>query len=66
MDLEKYWPVISANPVPFILFAVVIGGFMWLVASLYYAGQVSTAKAQAELAEKQRDEFKSKLSALTP
>lgn len=66
MDLEKYWPVISANPVPFILFAVVIGGFMWLVASLYYAGQVSTAKAQAELAEKQRDEFKSKLSVSSP
>lgn len=66
MDLEKYWPVISANPVPFILFAIVIGGFMWFVASLYYSGQVTSAKAQAELAERQRDEFKSKLAVASP
>jgi hypothetical protein len=34
--------------------------------SLYFSGQVATARAQAELAEKQRDDFKSKLAVASP
>ncbi|MEY9184892.1 hypothetical protein [Bradyrhizobium sp. USDA 313] len=66
MDLEKYWPVIQANPVPFLVFGAAICASVWFLASLYYSGQVAAAKAQAELAEKQRDDFKQKLSVSTP
>jgi hypothetical protein len=64
--LEKNWQLISANPIPFFALVVVVGGFVWTIASLYFSGQIATAKAQAELAEKQRDDFKSKLSVSSP
>lgn len=64
--LEKNWALISAQPLPFILLAGVVGAFIWTVASIYYSGQVATAKGEATLAEKQRDDFKSKLSVSSP
>jgi hypothetical protein len=64
--LEKNWQLIAANPLPFIMLAAIVGGFVWTVASIYFSGQVATAKAQAELAEKQRDDFKSKLAVSSP
>jgi hypothetical protein len=67
MDLlEKYWALIVANPLPFVAVAVLVGGFMWSVASIYFSGQIATAKAQAELAERQRDDFKNKLAVSSP
>ena len=64
--LEKNLAVITANPLPFLALVVIVAGFMWTIASIYYSGQISTAKGQAELAEKQRDDFKSKLSVSSP
>src|SRR6267143_1401091 len=64
--LEKYWALMIANPLAFIAVAVLVGGFIWSVASIYFSGQIATAKGQAELAEKQRDDFKNKLSVSSP
>jgi hypothetical protein len=64
--LEKNWQLISVNPLPFAALVVIVGGFMWTIASLYFSGQIATSKAQAELAEKQRDDFKSKLAVSSP
>lgn len=64
--LEKNWQLIAANPLPFGALAVLVGGFIWTIASLYFSGQIATARGQAELAEKQRDDFKSKLAVSTP
>lgn len=55
-----------ANPIPFATVVVLVCGFTWSVASIYFTGQIATAKGQAELAEKQRDDFKSKLSVSSP
>jgi hypothetical protein len=63
---EKNWQLIAANPLPFVALAVVVTGFVWSTASLYFSGQIATARAQAELAEKQRDDFKSKLAVSSP
>jgi hypothetical protein len=64
--LEKNGQHIAANPVPFAALVVIVGGFVWTIASLYFSGQIATARAQAELAEKQRDDFKSKLEVSSP
>src|SRR5882762_11943311 len=63
---EKNWSVIIANPLPFIAIAFLVGGFIWTISSIYFSGQIATAKGQAELAEKQRDDFKNKLSVSSP
>ena len=60
--LEKKLALIAAHPLPFLALALVVGGSMWTIASIYYSGQLATTKGQVELAEKQRDDFKSKLS----
>jgi hypothetical protein len=64
--LEKNWALVATNPLPFFALVVVVAGFMWTIASIYYSGQVATAKGEATLAEKQRDDFKSKLSVSSP
>lgn len=64
--LERNWALIAANPIPFIALTVLVGAFIWTVASLYYSGQIATAKGEASLAEKQRDDFKNKLAVSTP
>jgi len=51
---------------PFLTLIVIVSGFVWAVASIYFSGQIATARGQAELAEKQRDDFKSKLSVSNP
>jgi hypothetical protein len=60
--LEKNLALVASNPLPFLALVLLVGGSMWTVASIYYSGQLATAKGQVELAEKQRDDFKSKLS----
>jgi hypothetical protein len=63
---EKNWSFIVANPLLFIAIAFLVGGFVWTISSIYFSGQIATAKGQAELAEKQRDDFKNKLSVSSP
>lgn len=46
--LEKNWALISATAT----LAGVVGAFIWMVASIYYSGQVATAKGEATLGEK--------------
>ena len=62
--LEKNWSLISSNPVAFIVFAGMITGFMWTVAWIYFSGQLASAKGQAELAQKQRDDLQNKIVVL--
>ncbi|GAA0004402.1 hypothetical protein [Bradyrhizobium diazoefficiens] len=64
--LEKNWALIAANPIPFIAAAILVGGFVWAYASIHFSSQIANAKGQAELAEKQRDDFKNKLAVSTP
>ncbi|MET3967223.1 hypothetical protein ACT4MK_17790 [Bradyrhizobium barranii] len=64
--LEKNWALIAANPLPFIATVIVVGGFVWAYASIHFSNQIASAKGQAELAEKQRDDFKNKLAVSTP
>jgi hypothetical protein len=64
--LEKNLALVTANPLPFLALVVIVAGSMWTVASIYYSGQIATAKGEATLAEKQRDDFKSKLSVSSP
>jgi hypothetical protein len=64
--LEKNLALVAANPLPFLALVVIVAGSMWTVASIYYSGQIATAKGEATLAEKQRDDFKSKLSVSSP
>jgi hypothetical protein len=64
--LEKNLALVAANPLPFLALVVIVAGSMWTVASIYYSGQIATAKGEAALAEKQRDDFKSKLSVSSP
>lgn len=64
--LEKNWALLTANPLAFVAVAFLVGSFMWSLASIYFSGQITTAKAQAELAERQRDDFKNKLAVSSP
>ena len=64
--LEKNWALLIANPLAFVAVTFLVGSFMWSLASIYFSGQITTAKAQAELAERQRDDFKNKLAVSSP
>ncbi|MGM4992600.1 hypothetical protein [Tardiphaga sp. 841_E9_N1_2] len=64
--IEKNWAIFTANPLPFILLAAFVAGGIWTLASVYYSGQVTTAKGEATLAREQRDDFKNKLAVSTP
>ncbi|WP_441232677.1 hypothetical protein [Bradyrhizobium sp. 1200_D9_N1_1] len=64
--LEKNAALIAANPFVFLALAAIVAVSVWTAASTYYSGQVATAKGEATLAEKQRDDFKNKLAVSTP
>jgi hypothetical protein len=64
--LEKYWAIVAATPLPFVMLAIIVATSVWGIATVYFSGQIATAKGQVELAEKQRDDFKSKLAVSNP
>ncbi|WP_456792243.1 hypothetical protein [Bradyrhizobium sp. USDA 4506] len=64
--LEKNWSLIAANPLPFLGCAVLVAGIVWTVSSAFFSARITTAREQAEFAEKQRDDFKSKLAVSSP
>ncbi|WP_156332625.1 hypothetical protein [Rhodopseudomonas sp. AAP120] len=63
---KDYGAQFLANPIPFIvLFLLTVVGTFG-IAHLFYSERIETVKDRAELAQRQRDDYKEKLSGATP